>query len=97
MPQCLMIQGAIAADEKIIDTYVHGRVDQLQAAAALLQRAGLASPERHDHSWRCEPALDHNANLTEEVFDLAWILLGMSFTDFPIAQSISSFPMVDKK
>ena len=97
MPQCLMIQGAIATDEKIIGTYVHGRVDQLQAAAALLQRASLASQERHDHSWHREPALDHNANSTEEALDLARIFLGMSFTDFPITQSISSFPMVDKK
>lgn len=66
--------GALAADERILGTYLHGIFEDPAACAALLRWAGLTEPRAFDHAARREQMLDRLADAIEASVDLARML-----------------------
>jgi adenosylcobyric acid synthase len=72
--------GAVSPDQQIIGTYLHGLFDEPQALNALLQWAGLETPEPLDYQNIQEQQINRLADCIEQHLDLKKI-----FSDFSAA------------
>jgi adenosylcobyric acid synthase len=71
--------GTISDDNQIIGTYVHGLFDSAQACSAILNWAGLDSPDACDFRKLCDLHIDRVADAVELNLDFDYIcaLLGI--------------------
>ena len=84
------LDGAISDDNQVMGTYLHGLFEHPESCTALLQWAGLESPQILDQGAIREQQLDRLANTLEEHLDCATLFdsCQLNWQNLPISDEL---------